>query len=541
MMGDAMDNEQPELVRDLLRPAAYPDGVQRVTLRVTHASWVFLTEAEVFKVKRPVDFGFLDYSTLEARQQACHDEVRLNSRLAADVYLGVVPVRRTRPGLPAGFTLTGDGPIADWAVHMRRLPDEASAAALLARGALDAPALESVAERLARFLGEAERTPSFGTPAALAGNLEENFQQTAPFVGSLLSRQTFDDVQGYQRGQLTRHEPRFLERVAGERIREGHGDVRLEHIYFPAGAANRDPTIIDAIEFNQRFRCADVAAEIAFPAMELEAAGRLDLADGLVARFAEASHDFGLYGVLDFYLSYRAWVRGKVAAFVAADPSTSAQLRAAKQAEARRFFDLARAAAGQALDRPFVIAVGGLIGSGKSTLAGELGRRLAVPVISSDRTRKLSAGLEPTARGGAELYDQAARDRVYEQILEAGDRVLGSGRGVVLDASFSARRWRQRAAALAEAAGAAFVFVEAVCPPDLLRQRLAARRQQPSISDANETLLDQFMREHEPVGEGDPGPRLPIDTSGAADAASSAALRGLAGLGIGPASDRGHG
>jgi aminoglycoside phosphotransferase family enzyme/predicted kinase len=533
-----MRDEQPELVRDLLRPTAYPDGVERVTLRVTHASWVFLTEAEVFKVKRPVDLGFLDYHTVEARRDACHEEVRLNARLAPDVYLGVVPVRRARGGLADGLSFVGDGPIVDWAVHMRRLPDAASAGALLARGDLEAPALESVAERLARFLRDARPAPSFGTPATLAGNLEENFEQTAPFVGTLLDRQTFEEVQSYQRGELARNEARFLERIADERIREGHGDVRLEHIYFPTGVARRDPIIIDAIEFNQRFRCGDVAAEIAFPAMELEAAGRLDLAEGLVARFSEASDDFALYGVLDFYLSYRAWVRGKVAAFVAGDPSTSPQLRAAKAAEARRFFGLARAAAGAALDRPFLIAVGGLIGSGKSTLAGDLGRRLAVPVISSDRARKAAAGLAPTAPGGADLYEPSARDRVYGQILGAAELVLEGGRGAILDATFSARRWRQRAAAVAQQAGAIFVFNEAVCPPDLLRQRLATRRQHPSVSDAKETLLDSFMRDHEPLGLEDPGPRLAVDTSAPPDAASRAALRQLVELGVEPASER---
>jgi aminoglycoside phosphotransferase family enzyme/predicted kinase len=539
-----MRDEQPELVRDLLRPTAYPDGVERVTLRVTHASWVFLTEAEVFKVKRPVDFGFLDYHTVEARRNACHEEVRVNARLAPDVYLGVLPVRRTRDGLMDRYSIAADGPadsIVDWAVHMRRLPDAASAAALLSRGDLDAAALESVAERLARFLDEARPAPSYGTPAALAGNLEENFTQTASLVGSLLARKTFDDVQAFQRAELQRHEARFLERIADDRIREGHGDVRLEHIYFPAGVTRRDPVIIDAIEFNQRFRCGDVAAEIAFPAMELEAAGRLDLADGLVARFAEASGDFALYGVLDFYLSYRAWVRGKVAAFVAADPSTSSQLRVSKEAEARRFFNLARAAVGPALDRPFLIAVGGLIGSGKSTLAGELGRWLAVPVISSDRTRKAEAGLAPTARGGAELYDPAAREHVYEEILRRADLVLASGRSVILDATFSARRWRERAAAAAERAGAAFVFVEAVCPPELLRPRLAARRHQLSVSDATETLLDTFMRDHEPFGSGELGPHVPVDTSGTVEGAARAAVRELAGLGIVPASERRRG
>jgi uncharacterized protein len=523
---------EPDLVRDLLRPGAYGPGVERVRLRTTHASWVFLTESDVFKVKRPVDLGFLDYRTLEDRRRACQEEVRLNARLAPDVYLGVVPIHLTGDG----YALTPAGPVAEWAVHMRRLPDAASAAALLARGARDAPALERVARRLANFLRDARPTPSFGTPAVLAKNVDENFDQTRPFAGSLIARPTFDQVEAFQRDALARYAGRFLQRIADERIREGHGDVRLEHIYFPGGPARRDPLIIDAIEFNERFRCGDAAAEIAFPAMELLAAGRADLAKGLVARFAEESDDYALYGVLDFYLSYRAWVRGKVAAFVAADAATGAEARAAKEAQARRCFDLARAAAEP--DAPFLIAVCGLIGSGKSTLAEALGRRLAVPVVSSDRTRKALAGLAPTAPGDARLYAPTARDRIYDEILRRAGAVLTAGRGVVVDATFSTRLWRARAAALAEAAGARLVLLEARAPLEVVRARLAARRTQPSISDATETLLDDFLRAYEPPGEGDPGPRVTVDMGAPLEQAVRSALRGLTDAGVPPAAAR---
>jgi aminoglycoside phosphotransferase family enzyme/predicted kinase len=530
-----MGEQQPELIGDLLRTAGARGGAgARATLRVTHASWVILTESEVFKIKRPVDLGFLDYRTLEDRLRACQEEVRLNARLAPDVYLGVVPVRHTRDG----YALDGDGPIAEWAVHMRRLPDAASAAAALRAGTLDAPALESVARRLAAFLGQARSTPSFGTPAALAANVDENFSQARPFVGTLLDGATFEEARAFQHAALARHAGRFLERIADDRIREGHGDVRLEHIYFAAG---QDPVIIDAIEFNERFRCGDVAAEIAFPAMELEAAGRPDLAAGLIARFAEASDDFGLYPVLDFYLSYRAWVRGKVAAFVAADAGVAADLRAAKADEARRCFGLARAAAAPPLDRPFLIAVGGLIGSGKSTLAEALGRRLAAPVAGSDRTRKAQAGLGATDRAGADLYAPEARDRVYEEILRRAGRALEAGRGALVDATFSTRRWRARAAAVAKAAGAAFVLVEARAPVELLRARLAARALAPSVSDATEGLLDAFVRGWEPVTGGDAEAVLAIDTAQPIEAAERAALRGLAAAGILPAAERRRG
>jgi len=519
-----------DLVRDLMRPGTYGDGVQRVTLRTTHASWVFLTDTDVFKVKRPVDLGFLDYRTLEDRHRACLEEVRLNARLAPDVYLGVVPVYLGR----GGYALRGSGPPAEWAVHMRRLPDAASAAAMLARDGLDAGALERVATVLAEFLRAARQTPGFGTPAALANNVRENLDQTRRFAGNLIARATFDEAAAFQQESLARHEGLFLQRIADERIREGHGDIRLEHIYFPGEAP---PVIIDAIEFNQRFRCGDVAAEIAFPAMELQAAGRPDLASGLVARFAEAADDYGLYGVLDFYVAYRAWVRGKVAAFVAVDDATAAETRAAKEAEARRCFELARApSASGAARRPYLIAVGGVIGSGKSTLAQALGRALAAPVVSSDRTRKVLAGLPPAAAADPGLYTPDARDAVYDEILRRAAAVLSSGRGVIVDATFASRAWRARAAGVAETAGARFVMMEARVPPEVARARLAARRSDPSASDATEALLDEFLRAYEPPGPDDRGTHLAVDMVVPVAAAVSAAVQALAEAGLpGPA------
>src|SRR6185369_7393368 len=314
---------------------------------------------------------------------------------------------------------------------------------------------------------------------------------------------------------------------------------RLEHVYLlPTREGPPQPVIIDCIEFAERFRCGDTAAELAFLSMDLEAEGRPDLAAGLIARFAEASDDFGLYGVLDFYLSYRAWVRGKVAAFVAVDPSTPFPIVASKREEARQFFGLARSFSGAPLDRPFLIAVGGPIGSGKSTLAGELGRELAVPVVSSERTRKLSAGLPLTAPADGHLYETSERDRTYEEVIRRASEVLEAGRGVVLDATFSTRRWRQLAGEAARSAQASFVFVETRCRTDLLRRRLAERRERPSVSDATEGLLESFLREYEPVTALDPQPCVVVETDQSPEVATRDALRRLATEGILPASAR---
>jgi len=536
-----MSSDTCKLVHDLLRPEAYGRGATAIVkLFTTHASWVFLVGDDVWKVKRPVNFGFLDFRKIDDRRRACEDEVRLNRRLAPDVYFGVEPVRQTS----VGYAIGGEGPIADWAVHMRRLPDEASARALLAQGGLDARALEQIAGVLADFFGKTRATPEFGLRGTLVTNVEENFAQVEPFVqtfgGDLVDRETLEQVRAFQQDQLSRRRARFMARVSAEKIREGHGDLRLDHVYLlPDASGGRRVVVIDCIEFNERFRCGDVAADVAFLAMELEAAKRPDLAAGFLARFAEASDDFCLYEVIDFYLSYRAWVRGKVAAFLVADPTTSLGVRTKEWEKARRLFGLARSFSGLPVDRPFLIAVGGVIGSGKSTLAAALGRELAVPVISSDRARKLAAGIAATARADASLYDREARDSTYVQIARDAAGVLESGRGAILDASFSAAPWRRLAAETARARNADFVFIEATCADrDRLRQRLAARRQGGSVSDATDQLLDTFLRDFEPVSSRDPGPRFSVDTGGTPEAALGEAVRKLSDSGIFPAAAR---
>jgi aminoglycoside phosphotransferase family enzyme/predicted kinase len=500
----------------------------------THASWVFLTEADAWKVKRPVDLGFLDFTTREARRRACEDEVRLNRRLAPGIYFGVEPVRATADG----HALGGSGPVVDWAVHMRRLPDDASAAALLDRGLLHPARLAALADKLAAFLDAARPTPELGAPEVLRRNVDENFAQVAPFVGDLVERATFDDVRAFQLDALTSGQDRFAARVAAGRIREGHGDLRLEHVYFlppPDGVV-----AIDCIEFNERFRCGDAAGEAAFLAMELEAARRPDLAAGFLARFVEASDDFELYGVVDFYLSYRAWVRGKVAAFLAHDPAADGWLRARKREEARAQFALARSCAGVPADTPFVIAVGGMIASGKSTLAAVLGEALAAPVVGSDRTRKAAAGIAPAARGGPDLYTPAAIERNYAEVLRRARLVTESGRGVIIDATFAERRWRRAAAEMARDAGARFVHVEAQCPDrDVLRARLRARGAAAHGSDATEAELETVLRRYEPVGPDEPGAHLTVNTArGDARDARAGAMHELGAAGVIAADER---
>ena len=521
MTTSGAQSKQPEpgrsLLDDLRRPEAYPDPrPSAVTLVTTHISWVFLTDREVWKLKRPVDYGFVDYTTVERRRQFCEDEVRLNRRLAPDVYLGVVPVRLG----PAGHWFGPDGEIVDYAVRMRRLPDDRSMEALLRRGALTGDHLQRLASRLARFFTAAAPVPEAGAIEAIRGPVTENFVEVEPFVGRFVSREVLDAVRDWQLGILEREAARFEERVRQGRIRDGHGDLRLEHVYFEDG----DPIAIDCVEFSSRLRSGDAAGDVAFLAMELAARSRRDLGESFLAEFARESDDHDLYGVIDFYASYRAWVRGKVAALLAADPSTPPEKAARKAEEARALFRMARAyAAERAADGP-VIAVGGVIGSGKTTLAEGLGRTTGVPVISSDRIRKSLAGISPTERAPEEAYSAAFSERTFDEVFRRATVVLRSGRGVILDATFRAGKHRLRARDLARRHGRRFVFVEAFADEATLRARLRARAAGPSISDAGESLLERVRAEFEPVTELDPGEHVRVGTTGPPDTAVQAVL-----------------
>ncbi len=511
--------------QDLLRPEAYGPELEarEVSLVETHISWVFLLEHDVFKVKKPVDYGFLDFRTLAQRRRACEDEVRLNARLSPGVYLGVVPVR---VGPDGRAYVGGTGPIiVDWAVHMRRLRDEDRADERLARGALSAAAVDAVARRIAQFHAGVGADPSrahFGAPDTIAANLEENFAQTRECIDRYLPSSDAEELVRWQRAFLRGHQALFEERVRCGRVRDGHGDLRLEHVYLN----DEGITILDCIEFNDRFRFADVCSDIAFLSMDLASHERVDLAERLLATYARESNDFDLYALVDFYESYRAFVRGKISVFAAEDPNASSWARARAAAEARRFFLLALSADRRPLLTPTVVAVGGVIASGKSTIAEHIAAEMNAPIIDADRTRKFMLGISPeqpvhdAAWTGA--YDPAITERVYEEVLRRANVVIDSGRPVVIDASFRSTAMRDAARHLAMMHDVPFRFVECRAPADVCRARLSRRHG--GVSDGRAAIFDDFRARFEAVCELPPTEHVVLDTTRSIEE-SLAALR----------------
>jgi len=326
----------PEYIQALLTPAAYPHPAGDIRLVQTHISFVILAGDFVYKFKKPVDFGFLDFTTLEKRRQCCRQELLLNRRLSPDIYLDLVQVTGGR----GGYALNGSGEVVEYGVKMVRMPEEKMMVNIIRAGQLNENHIDALVDVLVPFYSRAEQSgeiDSFGKADGVAVNVLENFDQTKEFVGSPpLSREQFDTISQYARGFLDRKEI-FDRRIADGRIRDCHGDL------YSANICLADKVhIYDCIEFNQRFRYCDVASDIAFLAMDLDHHGLADLSRYFIEHFMAASQDRELMLVLDFYKCYRAYVRGKINLFTAGDPAVDEDVRRSCLDGAANYFRLAR-------------------------------------------------------------------------------------------------------------------------------------------------------------------------------------------------------
>ena len=508
-----MSADRTKALPDALRGASL-GGAPIEEVRTTHISWVFLTATEAYKVKRPVRLPFLDFSTLESRREACEAEVKKNRRLAGDVYRGVLRLCEGDGGLSLG----GPGAVVDYVVHMRRLADEDSAAARLRAGSLSWADVDSVARRVAAFHEAVGPAPdgSLGDAPALQKHVEENFRDAR---STLDQRRELDEAEAFQRAFLAQSQELFERRAQGGRVRDGHGDLRLDHVYFMRDGTLR---ILDCVEFSDRYSVSDVTADLAFFSMDLAFHGRVDLAERFIATYAAESGDFEVYSLVDFFEAYRALVRGKIEGFVATDPSAAESERRAADAAGRRYLLLAVSSGRRATLAPSLTAVGGLIGAGKSSVSDALAREFGAPVIEADRTRKQLLGVpahehvdEGAFRGA---YDPAFTERVYEEMFRRAGLVLASGRPVVLDASFRSAALRGAARDLAKRHGVPFRFVECRAPLEVLRTRLLEREKRLVVSDARLPLLADFAKRFEAVVELGEEEHLVVDTSGPLEA-----------------------
>jgi aminoglycoside phosphotransferase family enzyme len=326
--------DTPSLKKALLNPKIYPDHPKEVGFFETHISLLFFTGNHVYKVKKPVDFGFLDFTSLEKRKFFCVQEVNLNRRLSPEIYLGVVKI--TKDG--DQILLDGRGEVVECAVKMKQIPEELLMDKLLEKKQVTSKMIEAVSEKLVHFYFTAETNESiksFGRPERVKQDTDENFEQTIRYMGITIPKDVYEEIKNKTNDFFRTGEPVLYQRMASDKIRDCHGDLRLEHIFW-----GKEISIFDCIEFNERFRYTDVAADIAFLAMDLDYHGREDLSEHLIRAYIGESGDYELMGVLDFYKCYRAYVRGKVESFRLDDPNIPEKEKEEALKRAQKYFNL---------------------------------------------------------------------------------------------------------------------------------------------------------------------------------------------------------
>lgn len=521
------------LIAALSLPATYPFAVHEIEVRQTHISVVFLAGDVVYKIKKPVRLTFLDFSTLELRRKFCEEEVRLNRRLAPGVYLSVVPI--TCEGSRVSFE--GAGEIIEWAVKMRRLPENATLEQRLMRDEIDAPQVRALAARVAEFHATAatsEHMAEFGRFETVARNVRENLEAARIAIGETIHQSVYDRLVELTEQTLRELQPLIDSRAARGVPRDTHGDLHLDHVYlFPERSPPEDLVIIDCIEFNERFRFADPVQDMAFLTMDLEFHGRRDLADVFAKAYFAATGDDEGRTLLPLYVSYRAAIRAKVEGLELAEPEIAAAERVAALQRARAHWLLALGELEAPSRRPCLVLVGGLPGTGKSTLARAIGDRAGFQVIRSDVVRKELAEINATESAAATyhggIYTAEWTDRTYAECLRRAERVLFEGQRVMIDATFSTEKQRRAFLDAAVTWGVPPVLFLCDAEPELVKARLSTRRG--DVSDADWTIYERAAESFEP-----PSPRTQRDLrridTGAAYPAVECALHELAALGL---------
>lgn len=497
------------LLASLSRPEAFPEaaGVNRsddITVVQTHCSMVFLTPTDVYKLKKPVDFGFLDYSTLEKRKHFCEEEVRINRRLAPAVYRGVLPVVE-RDG---EAWLHGDGEVVDHAVHMERLPDDRSLESLLANDAVPDALWDRIARSLAQFHRDAPRSKKsreFGTFDVIAHNARENFEQTESHVGVTVSRAVYDRVVAATESELAARRELIEARLEQDLPCPTHGDLRLDHIYsLPDREPPHDLPVIDAIEFNERFRYSDPVSDLAFLLMDLRFRGRHHEADRLETTYFEGDTTLGA-DLVPFYVAYRAVVRGKVEGLQLVENEVPADTKPQLTERARAHWLLALGQLSPRGEEPRLVLMGGLPATGKSTVARAFADERNFEVIRSDVVRKelFLPDEDPTgnhsAPTGEGIYTPERTEKTYAECARRAKEALADGGRVIIDATFHSAASRAPFLELGRTHCVPVDFVVCTAPEAVLLERLRSRTG--DASDADESVYRAIAAKWEPPSD----------------------------------------
>lgn len=507
------------LLKALQNPALYDHPVTGFKLIQTHISWILLTGEYAYKIKKPMDFGFLDFTTLASRQFYCEEELRLNRRTAPDIYLGVVPVNgpAEAPSLgplneasdlragseqgqvhephPEHEKATGE--VIEYAVKMRQFDPEATLDALLDDPDALAVKLDHLALQVADF-HQHQATPvaatsSLGTAAEVWAPVKQNFDQIRPLLSDAQELKQLDQLESWAECSYQCLQEMLTSRHKDGFVRECHGDMHFGNVTLIDG----NPTLFDCIEFNEGFRWVDVINDLAFLLMDLDDRGLCELSARTRNQYLEQTGDYAGLRLLRFYKAYRAMVRCKIALFTMGAPGLPESVLQEERQKYQRYMGLAE----RYMNVPscFLMIMHGVSGTGKSTISSHLLQHLKAVRVRSDVERKRLHGLQPLANSHSNLdggiYTNNASEQTYDALATHADSVLRAGYPVILDATFLQTKHRQQMQALAEQHGVPFIVVDCQASQDVVEQRIETR--QAAGNDAAEADVDVMHRQLE--------------------------------------------
>lgn len=486
----------PLLIQQMLEPEFYPHPVtEPIALIQTHISFVLLTGDYVYKIKKPVNFGFVDFSTLDKRKHFCYEELRLNQRTAPDLYLEVLPIVQERDRVlfsPDAEEIS----VIEYAIKMRQFPQETLLINMFERGELTEKHLETLGKELAKIHRNAPTSDyirKFGEVARIRDAMNNNYRQTEKYIGSVQTPQQYEETRGYTEQFFEHNQELFKQRIEKDKIRECHGDLHLKNVAFWQDKI----VIFDCIEFNEPFRYVDFIYDVAFTVMDLESRSRKDLANAFLNTYLEHTGDWEGVQVLPLYLSRQAYVRAKVNSLMLDDSAISPEEKDQILPLASHYYTLAWEYTQPRQGK--IILMSGLSGSGKSTIARYLSRKINAIHIRSDAVRKHIAGIDLYEKGSADVYTPEMTQKTYQRLGELGVMLAKQGFSVILDAKYDRLYLRENAINLAKENQLEIQIIYCNAPVEVLRERLQKRVG--DITDAKVDLLASQLESAEPFSE----------------------------------------
>jgi len=471
----------PPVIQEMLKPGFYPHPVQEpIKLIQTHVSYVLLTGNYAYKLKKAVNFGFLDYSTLELREHFCRQELEMNKRGAAEIYLEVLPITQTDNQLELG----GSGEAVEYTLKMCQFPQDNLLINLFQQGKLTKEMVEDLGRLVAQFHSKCPTNDyilSFGEVGQVRQAFDENYEQTAKYIGLAQTQAQFDATKEFTDNFFATKQEVLASRVNNRWIRECHGDLHLGNICL----WHDKILLFDCIEFNEPFRFVDVMYDVAYGVMNFLVGSRPDLANAYLNTYLEESGDWEGLQVLPLYVSRQAYVRAKITSFLLDDSGVPAADKEQAKVTASQYYKMASDCS--KLGQGSLIIMSGVSGSGKSTVAKKIAHQSNAIHVRSDAVRKHLAGVSLSERGGEDLYTSEMTEKTYSRLLELGVLLASAGYSVILDAKYDRQSLRKPVIAAAEKHHLPLQILHCTAPEEILRDRLNSRTG--DVSDATANLL----------------------------------------------------